>query len=125
MPWGRMIGDDCGLVGAKACSTSTAHGSCWSLVSQAEIYSQSLATHREGFGSATTTRAFSVRRERGLFSEFYGPDPDTPMLRPSLCCPISRRAACGSDLKTVESPTSGTANCALPTTRLTGWAMAQ
>src|SRR5208337_4254069 len=75
--WGRMIGDDCGLAIAKVCSTLIAAGLCRSLVSQAELYSVSPGMDAGMFGSATSSKAFSIRRQRVRFSLSLGPDSDT------------------------------------------------
>ena len=72
-----MTWDDCGLKVAKVCSTLTAAGLCGFLASRAEIYPQSPGMDTGRFGSATSTKAFSIRRQRVPFSAFLGPDSDT------------------------------------------------
>ena len=78
---GRMIGDDCGLGGSEG--VFYFDGGRFVLVPgvPAEIYSQSPGMGTGRFGSATSTRAFSIRRRRVQFSAFLGPDSDTSMRR--------------------------------------------
>ena len=89
----------------------------------AEIHPQSPGMGTGRFGSATSTKACSIRHQRVPFSAFLGRDSDTVTRK--LCCLIGSRAAYGSDLLRVESLTSRTARSALPTTPLRGWARAQ
>ena len=79
-----MTWDDCGLKVAKVCSTSTAAGLCGFLASQAEIHSQSPGMGTGRFGSATTTTASSIGRQRAPFSAFLGRDSDTVTRREAL-----------------------------------------
>ena len=72
-----MIGDGCGPAVAKVCSTSTAVALCGFLVSQAEISPALPGMDTERFGSATSTKVFSIRRQRVSFSAFLGTDSDT------------------------------------------------
>ena len=72
-----MTGDDCGLEVAKVCSTSTTAGLCGFLASQAEIHPQSPGMGTGRFGSATSTRASSIRHQRVPFSAFLGRNSDT------------------------------------------------
>src|SRR5208283_1363065 len=98
---GRMTWHDCGLKVAKVCSTLTGAGLCGFLASQAEIHPQSPGMGTGRFGSATSTTASSIRRQRVPFSAFLGRDSDT-VTRRKLCCLIGCRAAYGSDLLRVE-----------------------